>query len=258
MVARNPDQQSRLPYLVHIPVGGGLVLKVKDTWPRSSRIYCHPYESDWDPTLELVDEVRVVLCRRRGAAIDLILDRPRLSRSQFIFTEARGREAIFWQTQKAAQAANPGARVPKGRTIESLRILVDTRERYGFRFSTRAVETEKTTLQAGDYAVAVDDRLIATVERKTLEGLMSSLSDGTMAFQMQRLAEVPLAAVVVEADYPEILKTHSGRGAWLADMLARLAVRYPEVPMVFAGSRKFAEDWTHRYLASAMEDFSSK
>jgi hypothetical protein len=26
-------------------------------------------------------------------------------------------------------------------------------------------------------------------------------------------------------------------------MLGRLAVRYPEVPIIFAGSRKFAEEW---------------
>lgn len=115
LIARNPDEQSRLPYLLNIPVDGGLVLKVKDTWPRSSRIYCHPHEGEWDPRLPLVDEVPVPLCRRLGAAIDLVLDRPHLSRSQFIFTEARGRAAIFWQTQKTAQAANPGARVPNGR-----------------------------------------------------------------------------------------------------------------------------------------------
>jgi hypothetical protein len=37
--------------------------------------------------------------------IDLVLARSRLSRSQFVFTETRGRPAIFWQTQKAARAA---------------------------------------------------------------------------------------------------------------------------------------------------------
>jgi len=61
--------------------------------------------------------VPVLLCRRRGAAIDLVLDRPSLSRSQFVFTQARGRPAIWWQTQKTAQAANPGARIPRGRAV---------------------------------------------------------------------------------------------------------------------------------------------
>jgi hypothetical protein len=34
-------------------------------------------------------------------------------------------------------------------------------------------------------------------------------------------------------------------------MLGRLVVRYPEVPIVFAGSRKFAEDWAFRFLGAA-------
>jgi hypothetical protein len=43
-------------------------------------------------------------------------------------------------------------------------------------------------------------------------------------------------------------------GSWLADQLARLAVRYPEVHLVFANSRRFAEDWTYRFLATALTD----
>jgi hypothetical protein len=39
-------------------------------------------------------------------------------------------------------------------------------------------------------------------------------------------------------------------GNWLADQLARLAVRYPDVHLVFADSRRFAEDWTHRFSSS--------
>jgi hypothetical protein len=37
-------------------------------------------------------------------------------------------------------------------------------------------------------------------------------------------------------------------------MLGRLGVRYPEVPIVFAGSRKFAEEWTYRFFAAAAGD----
>jgi hypothetical protein len=29
-------------------------------------------------------------------------------------------------------------------------------------------------------------------------------------------------------------------------------VRYPEVHLVFADSRRFAEDWTYRFLATAL------
>ena len=37
-------------------------------------------------------------------------------------------------------------------------------------------------------------------------------------------------------------------------MLSRLAVRYPEVPVVFAGSRRFAEEWAYRFLGNAVAD----
>ena len=37
-------------------------------------------------------------------------------------------------------------------------------------------------------------------------------------------------------------------------MLGRLAVRYSEVPVVFAGSRKFAEEWTFRFFGAAVGD----
>ena len=255
VVARNPDTASKLPYLLWLPIDGGLALKARDDWPRSSRVYC--LETAWPEDAEVLDEIPVKLCRRRGAAVDLVLERARLARSQFVFTEVRGRPAIFWQTQSAARLANPGGRVPRGRAIDLLEVMVDSRERYPYKFSGHPVSTRRVGLPAGDYSVLDDSgQFLATVERKTLEGLATSLSDGTLAFQLQRLSEVRRAAVVVEADYPDLLRQHSGRAAWLADMLARLQVRYGEVAVVFASSRRFAEEWTYRFLAAAAEDAS--
>jgi len=113
---------------------------------------------------------------------------------------------------------------------------------------------ERRALPAGDYAAIVGEVVVAAIERKTLENLATSLSDGSLAFQLQRLAELPTAAIVVEGDYPDLFRTQPGRGSWLADMLARLAIRYPEVPVVFAGSRKFAEEWAYRFLGAAVAD----
>ncbi len=96
--------------------------------------------------------------------------------------------------------------------------------------------------------------MLAAVERKSLDNLAATLSDGTLAFQMQRLSELPLAAVVVEARYSALYKLEHVSGNWLADQLARLEVRYPEVHLLFADSRRFAEDWTHRFLATALTD----
>lgn len=225
-VMRNPDPDSRLPYLIWLPIEGGMVLKARETWPRANRIFCAQDETAWDETADLLDDVPVLLCRRRGAAIDLVLDRPSLSRSQFVFTQARGRPAIWSQTQKTAQAANPGARIPRGRSAGPLTVAFDTREKYGWKFAGRPIAIVRQALPAGDYAAVADEAILAVVERKTLENLATSLSDGGLAFQLQRLAEMARAAIVVEGDYPDLFRTQPGRDSWLADMLGRLAVRY--------------------------------
>lgn len=134
------------------------------------------------------------------------------------------------------------------------RIVIDTRERYPYRFAGRDVTTERRALPAGDYGVSHGDEVIAVVERKSLENLATSFSDGTLAFQMQKLAEFPVAAVVIEGRYSDLFKLNHVSGAWLADMLSRLQVRYREVHVLFADSRKFAEECTYRFLASSLAD----
>ena len=88
LVARNPLPAASLPYLLRLPLEGGLVLQARDAWPTVSRVYCHPFEGAWPPDAEVLEQVPVVSCRRRGAAIDLVLARGRLARSQFVFTVA--------------------------------------------------------------------------------------------------------------------------------------------------------------------------
>jgi hypothetical protein len=63
--------------------------------------------------------------------------------------------------------------------------------------------------------------------------------------------------VVVEANYADLFRAEHVSGAWVADMLTRLQVRYPEIQVVFAGSRKLAEDWTYRFLQAAVGDMET-
>jgi hypothetical protein len=256
LVGRNPQDESKLPFLLWLPLEGGLVLKARDVWPKTARVYCHLYEELWSDEIELVEETSVLLCRRRGAAIDLVLDRPRLARSQFVFTTVKGRQAVFWQTQKTARTANPGGRIPRSRVLPGpVMITVDTRERYPYTFTRQGAATVRATVAAGDYAIhGADGTIIAAVERKSLENLASTLSDGTLAFQLQRLSELPLAAIVIEARYSALFTLEHVNGTWLADQLARLHVRYPEIHLVYADTRRHAEDWTHRFLTTALAD----
>jgi hypothetical protein len=258
LVARNPDADSSLPFLLRVPIGAGLILKARDSWPRTARVYCHRAES-WPADLEIVEEVGVLECQRHGVAADLVLDRARENRSQFVFTRLpSGREGIFWQTRKVASTARPGARIP-GRRVSDLRgellIVVDTRERYPYRFARQQATTERASLVAGDYAVRDGSgQVLAAVERKTAADLGSSLSNGTLAFELAKLAALHRAAIVVEEGYGKLLTHGSGHApaGFLPDLLARVQVRYPEIPIVFLETRPLAEEWTFRWLGAAL------
>lgn len=258
VIAKNPDAESALPYLIRLPIDGGLVLKARDVWPRTGRVYCHPAGAPLPDDAEILEEVAVRVCARRGAAmIDLVLDRPREARSQLLFTETRGRSAIFWQTQKVTRGANPGGRVPVRKVaVGRFELVVDSRERFGFRFANRDVDRARAALPAGDYGVQRDGAWLAVVERKAIDDLVGSLTNGTLAFQLGKLAEFPRAAIVVEGGYPALVEAPRSPAGYLTDVLARLQLRYPAVQVVFAGARKYAEEWTFRYLAAALGEWS--
>lgn len=258
IVARNPDPDSSLPFLVSLPIDGGILLKTRESWPRANRSYCHPLD-EWPQEAEILEEVPVKVCRRRGSAIDLILDRGANYRSQFVFVESRGREMIFWQTAKVTRKARPGSRVPKRRAsgLKDWTVFVDTRERYPYRFADRPVATERRKLPAGDYAVIEDGAIVASVDRKTLENLKDDLVSGKLGFAMAELATFPAAAVVVEDRYTSLFKVEHVEPGWLPELVARLQVRYPSVPIVFCDNRKFAEEWTYRFLGAALAELGS-
>ena len=70
---------------------------------------------------------------------------------------------------------------------------------------------EQGALVAGDYGVRDGERWLAVVERKRLEDLIGSLSNGTLTFQLAAMAELPLAAVVVEGRYPKLRRALTSR-----------------------------------------------
>lgn len=252
VIARNPDADSTLPYVLRIPLGpDGIVLKARETWPRTSKVYCHQVE-EWPADAEVVERVPTRSCVRRGAAIDLVLDRGRENRSQLVMTQARGRQVIFWQSARTAKQARPGVRTPTARAsgLPDLEIVVDSRERYAYTFSDRQVTTTRARLDAGDYGLVRHGTVLASVERKSLADLVSSLTTGKLAYQLAELAGLPRAAVVVEDRYAAVFKLDRVRPAVVADGLAECQVRWPAVPIVFCDTRKLAQEWTYRFLAA--------
>ncbi len=253
VVARNPEPDSKLPYLLRIPLGDGIILKAREPWPRTSKVYCHRVEQ-WPVDAEIVERVPTRSCVRRGSAIDLVLDRSRENRSQLVFTRIRGgRQAIFWQTSRTNKQARPRVSTPTARAsgVAELEILVDSHERYGYTFKDQQAVTRKKALPAGDYGVMLDDALLATVERKSLADLVSSLTTGKLKYQLADLAAVPRAAVVVEDRYSQVFKSEHVRPAVIADGLAECQVSWPNVPVLFLETRPLAQEWTYRFLAAA-------
>ncbi len=254
VIARNPDGDSTLPYLLRIPLGeAGIILKSRETWPRTAKVYCHRVE-EWPDDLEIVERVPVRSCIRRGAAIDLVLDRGRENRSQLVITRVRGgRQAIFWQTARTAKQARPSVSIPKARAsgVPALEIVVDSHERYAYRFADQQAVVRRAALAAGDYGVLREGQVLASVERKSLEDLVSSLTSGKLKYQLAELASLPRAALVVDNRYSEIFKLEYARPSVVLDGLAECQVRWPQVPIHFCETRKLAQEWTYRFLGAA-------
>ena len=246
VIARNPEADSTLPFLIRLPLGpDGIVLKVRDTWPRTAKVYCHP-APEWPAKPEIIERVPVRSCVRRGAAIDLHLDRGRENRSQIVFTKARGRDMIFWQSARTTRQARPNVSVPTQRASgHVLEILVDSHERYPWRFSNQQATTIRRALAAGDYGIEAGGTLIASVERKSMADLVGTLTGGKLRYLLAALADAPRAALVVEDRYSAIFKLDRVRPAVVAEGLAEAQVRFPAVPIVFCE--------TYRFLGAALD-----
>lgn len=256
VIARNPDASSRLPYLLSLPLPTGpLVLATGDTWPATRDLYCHARDA-WPDGAEVLDEVPVTTCRRTGAAIHLILARRSRRRSLFVFTEKRGRPLIFWRSERTVRAARPGLRLPQARGLErGLRIAIDTRERYAWRFAGKPVDPERRRLPVGDYGVFDGDRLVAAVERKRSDELASDAIAGGLDLAMAELAALPRGAVIVEGRLSDVAKAAAERDVtpgWLLNLLAALQATHPSVPILFAETPKLAGDLAYRWLAACL------
>ena len=258
LVARNPDPDSSLPWLVRIPLGpAGVVVKAREPWPRAAKVYCHRAE-EWPAEAEIVERHAVRSCSRRGPAIDLVLARARENRSQLVITRAHGREVIFWQSPRTAKQARPGVHLPTARAHgQVLDILVDTGEKYPYAFGAQQATTRRQRLAAGDYAVELDGHVVAAVERKTLEDLSGSLLSGKLTYALAELTALPRAAVVVEDRYSRLFKLPHVAGARVAEALAESHARFPAVPVVFCETRPLAQEWTYRWLGACLAELAA-
>lgn len=260
VVARNPKSDTRLPYLLYLPVAGErpLVLATSDAWPQGRDLFCLQLEVEsWPARPEVLDTVPVQSCWRAGKAVHLVLKRRQRRRSMFIWTESRGRTLVFWRTQQTMQAARPGIRVPTARGLErrTISIAVDHRERYPWKFPRQHASMERRELPVGDYGVFFGDRLVAAVERKSMTDLTNAISSGTLRMQLAELSSLPRGILVVEGRLSDLVKAEKEVGVsagWLLNVVAALQAEYPGVQWLFAETRSIAQDMAYRWLSAAV------
>lgn len=76
LIATNPDPESSLRYLLRLPLAGGLCFAPPELGRAPRRLYCYPVPvEEWPEYSEIIERVPLLSCARRGAAVDLILDR---------------------------------------------------------------------------------------------------------------------------------------------------------------------------------------
>ncbi len=255
VVARNPDSESSLPFLVHIPLGAdGIALKVRDVWPRTTKLYCHRADG-WPDDPDIVERIAVRSCARRGAAIDLVLDRGRENRSQFVFTKARGREVIFWQSARTVKQARPNVTLPTARAPGGpLEIIVDAHERYAWNFSHQQATIVRRALPAGDYAVVGDDgEIVAAVERKGFADFVSTVTNGKLRFAMAGARRLAARRGRRRGPLLVDLQAHPRPPANRRRRAGRAAGALPDRADRLRETRQLAQEWTYRFLGAALE-----
>lgn len=143
-------------------------------------------------------------------------------------------------------------RLPTRRSAAGvLEIVVDTRERYAWKFERQQVTIAKRALPVGDYAVEIDGDVVGVVERKKLAELAGNVVDGSLLIRLGELAAARRAAVVVEDRWADVFRLKYVAPSMVAEMLAAAQVRYPNVPIVFCENRQLAQEWTYRFLGAA-------
>ncbi len=261
-------QHRRFPFRITIRQGGREILAVRTQarWPGpGQQIFCLREETlDPDEYLEPVEHERVAHLGKVGRKITVAIDRGSRKRCEFLTVLKPGpdgtvREQIFFRTETGIRAHRSRARVELLHLPAGMTVVVDSNERYPWRFPGAQVKRRK--LPVGDYALLDDERLVATVERKTFDNLLGDIgSIQALHHHLSQLSAQAGPVLVIEAQYGDFLNEKRLAGRWPAAhtsrVLAELAALHPGLPLVFAGNRKLANLWCERYFVAcaARED----
>lgn len=128
-------------------------------------------------------------------------------------------------------------------------IIIDSREQRPWSFSPD-VRTEVDGLKTGDYSLKGFEEQVA-IERKSLDDLVGSLTQGRRRFmaEMERLLEIPVRALIVEATTEEILQQRYRSRAHPSSIMGScVSLIRRGIPVLFASNRYTAATWAERLL----------
>jgi len=143
------------------------------------------------------------------------------------------------------------------------KIIIDGREKAPYTFTGILADANKQKrplsvpwhwgyLKTGDYSIAGMEAVVA-VERKSLADIFSTLGQHRDRFQAEheRLARMKFAVVIIEADWPTILRHPPAMSKLNPKTVYRTAMSWQQrygVPWLTMSSRRLAEVTTFRIL----------
>lgn len=259
----------RFPVRIAIEQDGKILFAVRaqEAWPgQKGNVFCI---RDGTPADELdlfttIERVPVINFDRFGKSLRVTLDRPLKKRCEFLILEKPYKnrpgsyEQIFFKTQTAQREHKSRSRLSLRPLDTPFSVIIDSAEKYPWKFPKAQVDKRK--LPAGDYALIHQDAILAVVERKTFDNLVSDFSRIAMLHQVLRdLESLPHPALVIEADYGDFLNPdrleHKYKPGFCYRALSELQAMHPHLPIIFARTRKEANLWTYGFFRAVYRKF---
>ncbi len=151
------------------------------------------------------------------------------------------------------QAGPPRGEPPhaRGSGIPTLEIVVDSHERYAWTFDHQQVTTRRDGLPGGTTRSRSPAGVLASVERKSLVDLVSTLTTGKMRYLLADLSSLPTRPSSSRTDTPP-----SSSSTASAPPSRRRARRVPgplpHRPDHLLRDPALAQEWTYRFLSAAL------
>ena len=257
------NEGNRFPFQISIIKNKQILLSllVQDKWPGTKgNIFCYrPEETKMPDQKDIVENFGILTYNQYGKRLNVVLDRPQKKRCSFLFLKKKYKnkpgeyEQIFWQTRSGLTQRGPGYKLSYYNQ-RSYCVYVDSSERYAWNFPGLQSSTEK--LPVGDYAIKDDHGLLAVIERKTFDNLVHEFGNLKKFHQiLYELEAYRYSALVLEATYEDFLKADKLKyyqPSFAKKAIAEIQALHPSLPVIFAGGRKYAIEWTRNFFTSTI------